>query len=111
MKFNNLGIFQSLKLRILLEKILSISLKLNFNPNTFGCKGLSLSKTVENTDAAYFSAAGPLRAESSSNHPSFHFNVQNTKYEKFGSGIADSQDHFRDHKRPSNFEMRERFQG
>ena len=30
LKFNNLGIFQSLKLRILMEKFLSISLKLNF---------------------------------------------------------------------------------
>jgi len=34
--FYNLGIFQSLKLRILLEKILPISLKLNFTPNTLG---------------------------------------------------------------------------
>jgi len=32
-----LGIFQSLKLRILMERILSISLKLNFTPNTLGC--------------------------------------------------------------------------
>ena len=32
--------FQSLKLRILQEKILSISLKLNFPPNTLGCYGL-----------------------------------------------------------------------
>jgi len=35
-KFNNLGIFQSLKLRILMEKILPISPKLNFTPNTLG---------------------------------------------------------------------------
>jgi len=35
--FNNLGVFQSLKLRILREKILPISLKLNFAPNTLGC--------------------------------------------------------------------------
>jgi len=39
LKFNNLGFFQSLKLRILMEKILSISLKLNSTPNTFGCYG------------------------------------------------------------------------
>jgi len=39
-KFNNLGLFQSLKLRILMEKILSISLMLNFTPNTLGCYGL-----------------------------------------------------------------------
>jgi len=39
-KFNNLGFFQSLKLRILMEKILSISLKLNFTPDTLGCYGL-----------------------------------------------------------------------
>jgi len=40
-KFNNLGVFQSLKLRILMAKIVSISLKLNFTPNTLGCVGLS----------------------------------------------------------------------
>jgi len=40
LKFNNLVIFQSLKLRISMEKILSISLKLNFSPNTLGCYGL-----------------------------------------------------------------------
>jgi len=34
LKFHNLGTFQSLKLRILMEKILRISLKLNFTPNT-----------------------------------------------------------------------------
>jgi len=41
LKFNYLGIFQSLKLRILMGKILSISLKLNFTPNTLGCYGLN----------------------------------------------------------------------
>jgi len=40
MKFNNLGIFQSFKLRILIEKILPISLKQNCTPNTLGCYGL-----------------------------------------------------------------------
>jgi len=40
-KFNNLGIFQSLKLRISVEKILPISFKLNFSPNTLGCYGLA----------------------------------------------------------------------
>jgi len=40
MKFNNLGIFQSSKLRMFMEKILSMSLKLNFTPNTLGCYGL-----------------------------------------------------------------------
>jgi len=39
-KFNNLGNFQSLKLRILVEKILPIPLNLNFTPNTLGCYGL-----------------------------------------------------------------------
>jgi len=43
LKFINLGIFQSLKLRILTEKILPISLKLNFTPNTLGCYGLKSS--------------------------------------------------------------------
>jgi len=41
LKLNYFVIFQSLKLRILMEKILSISLKLNFTPNTLGCYGLS----------------------------------------------------------------------
>jgi len=40
LKFNNLRIFQSLKLRNLIGKILRISLKLNFNPNTLFCFGL-----------------------------------------------------------------------
>jgi len=35
-KFNNLGIFQSLKLRNLIGKILSIALKQNLPPNTLG---------------------------------------------------------------------------
>jgi len=42
LKFNNLGIFQRLKLRILMGKIISISPKLNFTPNTLGCYGLIL---------------------------------------------------------------------
>jgi len=42
-KFNNLDIFQSLKLRILIEKILPISLEINFTRNTLGCYGLSSS--------------------------------------------------------------------
>jgi len=40
LKFNYLGIFQSSKLRIVMEKILLISLKVNFTPNTLGCYGL-----------------------------------------------------------------------
>jgi len=39
-KLNNLGIFRSLELRILVEKKLQISLKLNFTRNTLGCYGL-----------------------------------------------------------------------
>jgi len=42
LKFNYLGIFQSLKLRILMEIILPISLKLNFTPNNLGCYGLKV---------------------------------------------------------------------
>jgi len=42
LKFNNLGIFQSLKLRNLMRKIIPIPFKLNFTPNTLGCYGLSL---------------------------------------------------------------------
>jgi len=41
LKFNNLRIFQSLELRILVEKIVPISLTLNFTPNTLGCCGLT----------------------------------------------------------------------
>jgi len=41
MKFNYLGIFQSLKLRLSMEQILSVSLKLNFTPNTLGCYKLT----------------------------------------------------------------------
>jgi len=39
LKFNYLGIFQSVKLHILKEKILLISLKQNFTRNTLGCYG------------------------------------------------------------------------
>jgi len=42
LKFNNLGIFQNLKLRISVETILPISLNLNFTPNSLGCYGLRL---------------------------------------------------------------------
>jgi len=41
MKFNYLGISQSLKLSILIENIHPISLYLNFTPNTLGCFGLT----------------------------------------------------------------------
>jgi len=41
LKFNNIGFFQSSKFRILMEKILPISLKLNLTPNTLGCYGLT----------------------------------------------------------------------
>jgi len=41
-KFNNLDIFQSLKLRILMGEKLPISLELNFTPNTLGGNGLML---------------------------------------------------------------------
>jgi len=40
-KFDNLGIFQSLKLRNFMGKVPRISLKLNFTPNTLGCYGLN----------------------------------------------------------------------
>jgi len=43
LKFNYAGIFQNLKLRIFMEKILSISLKLKFIPNTFGRYGLDIT--------------------------------------------------------------------
>jgi len=42
LEFNYLGIFRSLKLRIFMENILSISLKVNFTPNSLCCYGLSL---------------------------------------------------------------------
>jgi len=43
LKFYNLGVSKSLKLRILVKKILPISLKLNFTPNTLGCKALNIN--------------------------------------------------------------------
>jgi len=39
LKFNNLGLFQSLKFSIFLGKILPTSLNLNITPNTLGCFG------------------------------------------------------------------------
>jgi len=42
LKFNYLGIFQSLKWRILKGKFLSTILNLNFTLNTLGCYGLIL---------------------------------------------------------------------
>jgi len=41
LKFINLGIFQGLKLRILMAKILPISLELRITSNTLGCYGLT----------------------------------------------------------------------
>jgi len=41
LQLNNLDIFQSIKLHILVEKILPISFKLKFTPNTLGCNGLT----------------------------------------------------------------------
>jgi len=46
LKFNNLGLFQSLNLRILLEKNLLISFNVHFTPNTVGCYGLILNNKV-----------------------------------------------------------------
>ena len=46
-KFNSLGIFQSLKLRNLMGKILRISHKLHFTPNTLGCYGLKLGTIAD----------------------------------------------------------------
>jgi len=44
LKFNYFGTSQSLKLRILMERILLISPKLNFTPSTLGCYGLKPSQ-------------------------------------------------------------------
>jgi len=44
LKFNYLRIFQSLKLRKLMVKILRKSLWLNFTPNTLGCYGFKFEK-------------------------------------------------------------------
>jgi len=46
------GIFQSLKLRILFGKIFSISLKLKFTSNTLACYGLTVTGKVETRVAA-----------------------------------------------------------
>jgi len=55
LKFNYLGISQSLKLHILIGKILSISLKLNFTPNTLGCFGLYSTGLANIMSSASFS--------------------------------------------------------
>jgi len=58
LKFNYLGIFQSLKLRILMENILLISHRLNFTQNTLGCYGLSseLKKNLKRKKKSIFKA-------------------------------------------------------
>jgi len=48
-----LGIFQSLKLRISIEKILLIYLKLHFTPNTLGCYGLSYKIKIKQVDTVF----------------------------------------------------------
>jgi len=40
LEFHNLNILQNLELRTFMEKVLPISLKLKFTPNTLGCYGL-----------------------------------------------------------------------
>jgi len=52
LKFNNSGFFQSLKLRILVEKIIPISLNLNFTLNALGCYGLILDKKTPLTNSS-----------------------------------------------------------
>jgi len=49
LKFNNLGIFLSLKLRNLMWKILPISLKLNFTPNSWAWVniGVRMERTIK----------------------------------------------------------------
>jgi len=54
LKFYNLDIFQSLKLRTLMGKILPFSLKLNFTPNTLGCYGLNKPFRHEFFTGRYF---------------------------------------------------------
>ena len=50
LKFNNLGIFQSLKLRILAEKTVLISRTLNFTPNNLSCCGLRYCSLLAKED-------------------------------------------------------------
>jgi len=52
LKFNNLGISQSLKLRILAEIILPIYLKLNFTTNTSGRGAFDSAKNRNSAKAA-----------------------------------------------------------
>jgi len=68
LKFNYLSIFQSLKLRILIGKFVSISLNLNFTTNTFGCYGLRYLITEPNniSDKLWHNFVGSLH------HPFFH---------------------------------------
>jgi len=53
LKFYNLDISKSLKLRILVKKIFLISLKLNFTPNTLGCEGLIQEVRNVSFDSVY----------------------------------------------------------
>jgi len=40
LKFNYLGVVQSLNLRILMKKLFLVSLELSFTPKTLGCYGM-----------------------------------------------------------------------
>jgi len=62
LKFNNLGISQSLKLRILVEKFFLISLNLNFTLNTLGCYG-SITKAALVSHQWFASRAEQQRSE------------------------------------------------
>jgi len=46
LKFSYLGILQSLKLHILMEKIISIYLKLSFTQNTLDCYGCNINANL-----------------------------------------------------------------
>jgi len=71
LKFNFLGIFQSLRLRISMEKIFLISLRLNFTPNTSGCYGLTYTR-AKRTDPFFsniYYINTKKKASKTSSHP------------------------------------------
>ena len=63
LKFSNLRILKGLKLRILVKKIVPVSLKLNFTPNTLGCKELTARSDFLCRDSLSMKIAANLRKE------------------------------------------------
>jgi len=70
LKFKYLGNFPSIKLRISMIIILSISRKLVFTQNTLGCYGYGLIQKFHETNILNYVAAGAISASQHSTHVS-----------------------------------------